>query len=155
MVLLKYVLSRLIAEKLLSLVALVEDITRIWRAREYTSLKNDLWASERLLRYWRQSCNDTRRGLSVKNQAPRFCNCASSCTGLISSFKMRLLAENKHLLIALVGSSDKKTFEVTVCAGLDPEGVQGLRPLFSNRRGSIISYNFITKEKISNAINNC
>ena len=26
---------------------------------------------------------------------------------------------------------------------------------FSNRHGSIISYNFIRKEKISNAINNC
>ena len=34
-----------------SMVALVEGITRIRRAREHTSLKNDLWASERLLRY--------------------------------------------------------------------------------------------------------
>ena len=69
--------------------------------------------------------------------------------------------------------------------GPDPEGVQGVEnclylfdlclyycnfivisfasisrsnnhnPLFSNRRGLIILYNFIRKEKISNAINNC
>ena len=34
-------------------------------------------------------------------------------------------------------------------------GFRGLKPLFSNRHGSIILYNFIRKEKISNAINNC
>ena len=34
-------------------------------------------------------------------------------------------------------------------------GSGGFNPLFSNGRGSIISYNFIRKEKISNAINNC
>ena len=34
-------------------------------------------------------------------------------------------------------------------------GVQGLNPLFFNRRGLVILYNFIRKEKISNAINNC
>ena len=33
-------------------------------------------------------------------------------------------------------------------------GSGGCNPLFSNRRGSIILYNFIRKEKISNAINN-
>ena len=33
-------------------------------------------------------------------------------------------------------------------------GFRGLQPLFSNRRGSTILYNFIRKE-ISNAINNC
>ena len=37
----------------------------------------------------------------------------------------------------------------------DPEGVQGLKTLFYNRRGLIISYNFIRKVEIGNAINNC
>ena len=32
---------------------------------------------------------------------------------------------------------------------------EGVKPLFPNRRGSIISYNFTRKEKISNAIHNC
>ena len=35
----------------------------------------------------------------------------------------------------------------------DPKGdFRRLNPLFYNRRGSIISYNFIRKEKISNAL---
>ena len=33
--------------------------------------------------------------------------------------------------------------------------LSGFNPLISNRRGSIISYNCIRKEKISNAINYC
>ena len=36
----------------------------------------------------------------------------------------------------------------------DPEGVKGFPPLFINKRGSIISYNFIRKKEGINAINN-
>ena len=43
----------------------------------------------------------------------------------------------------------------TVYQGRIQRGLGGFNPLFSNRRDSIISYNFIRKEKISNAINNC
>ena len=35
--------------------------------------------------------------------------------------------------------------------GPDPEGLGGFKPLLSNGRGLILSYNFIRKEKISNA----
>ena len=43
-----------------------------------------------------------------------------------------------------------------VRSGPDPDGgLGGCNLLFSNRRGSIISYNFIRKEKISTAINIC
>ena len=41
-------------------------------------------------------------------------------------------------------------------SGPDLDGVRGgVNPLFFNGRDSTILYNFIRKEKISNAINNC
>ena len=46
--------------------------------------------------------------------------------------------------------------DIPVLPGANPDGGSvGCNPVFSNRCGSIISYNFIRKEKISNAINNC
>ena len=63
------------------------------------------------------------------------------------------------MFVEKVNANDKIMGDVSAyygTAGLDPDGGSGgCNPLYSNRRGSIILYNFIRKEKISNAINNC